>query len=554
LLRCSDFHIVMNNKSNRGDVWTVIEMSALTSRRLVLLMTILFVASLRGIGASAFAQADRELVKDLAPEELNKPKVTPEPISAPALEAERETFEASGKASQSIKVTTGMEGAAAAPVQKVSATHFVIDVGGEQSKNFFMCRIEGAAGQTIRLDIRRPRGGTRLWAALNPVYAYNVDLADPAAFAVGPPSQPAQPGKEERAHNGAILPETSAQSWHFAKDSWWDGHTFSMVQRFDQDQVVVAMRVPLTPSLTNRLLDGLSNAPDTQVITVGKSAEGRPLRIVKIGAGGAEAERTKPCVLIYAREHGNEQDAGWEAYGAIRFLTAATDAAKAFRQTYTFIVIALLNPDHAAAGVYSNKDFGYQKTAKTSDAVAYGNWFWKWIDSGNRLDIVFDLHNVESGEGSHLFCGFVENSVGRKDWCLSLHQTIRATASGSLYDIEERPRREGWMTTRLGGWLGYHSGPLFMLYECNSQTSRRHLSLGELQTLGAKLVQGSADFLAAPAGKDLLRQVDRLRQDRQAQVASAGDLSALDAIDATDRLEWNILPTLDALRASGEAK
>src|SRR5439155_4606255 len=133
--------------------------------------------------------------------------------------------------------------------------------------------------------------------------------------------------------------------------------------------------------------------------------------------------------------------------------------------------------------------------------------------------------NVESTEGKHLFCGLTENFRGRKTECDALHAAIRASFEGSIYQVEEQPRRDGWMTTRLGGWLGYNYGPIHMLYESNSQYGARHLTLAEVQGIGEHLVDAIANFLSSNRGKGLLAQIDRLRASLAARAAAAGDLS-----------------------------
>ncbi|HEX8524107.1 MAG TPA: M14 family zinc carboxypeptidase [Tepidisphaeraceae bacterium] len=491
----------------------------------------------------ARAEPEQQAV-EVSPEQSG-PKIVPSPSAPPALEDERVKLEASGDAAPAIKVLTGMEGSAAAPVQKVSATHFMIDVGGDESKNYFACRIEGAAGRIVRIDVRRPRGGTRLWASLNPVYAEHVDINDPESF-LSPPQR--QVSTKDISHNKSRLPDTRSERWHFAKDAWWDGHTFSVVQRFHDNQVVLAMRYPLTPTLSDRILQNLGRLPDCKVIPIGQSKQGRPLSALKVGAGTEEQEKTKPCILVYAREHGNEQDAGWAALGAAEFITAPDAPAAELRRKYTFLIIPLLNPDDAFAGVYSNRHFGFRDKDKTDDAVAYSAWFLKWIGDGKRLDIAIDLHNMESGEGANLVCGFTENSAGRESACRQLHELIGQNCRQSPVEVESDPRRNGWMSNRLGGWLSYRFGALFMLYECNCQAGNAHLSLGELKWMGGSMLKGTTDYLSSPAGAKFLSEVDALRENRQMRIRLAGGLGDGDAILQTERLKWSLPDALKFLR------
>jgi len=107
-------------------------------------------------------------------------------------------------------------------------------------------------------------------------------LADPANYAAA-----ANDGPTQMAFNGPPLSPTDGQAWHFIPTVWSDAYTLSFVQHFDTDSVYVAMRVPYTPSYNERYLRQLAANPLAKVVTVGLSAQNRPLYLVQIGSGGA---------------------------------------------------------------------------------------------------------------------------------------------------------------------------------------------------------------------------------------------------------------------------
>src|ERR1700690_2906251 len=104
------------------------------------------------------------------------------------------------------------------------------------------------------------------------------------------------------------------------------------------------MRVPRTPSCNEHFLSQLALNPVARVAEIGRSQNGRPLLIAQIGIPGAD----KPCVLLYAQEHADEQDAGWVAQGALEYLAGSAPDAVLLRAHFTFLVIPTLDPDASA--------------------------------------------------------------------------------------------------------------------------------------------------------------------------------------------------------------
>jgi hypothetical protein len=271
---------------------------------------------------------------------------------------------ATASSGQPIRIVTNFEGAPAANVTKMSDTYWVIEEEEPTWKrpHFFLFRVEGAAGRTVTFEIRNvpPK-----WATINPVYSYTKSLDDLAAFT----STPVAGAKTRKAANGVELPDTSGQSWHFIEDTKFFNGSLWLRQKFDHD-AYVCMRYPYTPSYNERYLETLKDKPGVSVITVGRSREGRPLQIVKIGEGTEADEKRKPCVLIYAREHADEQDSSWAAQGAIELLMSDTSEAEQLRKALTFIVIPLPDPDGAAAALYEHVMESFSAGSETPESVA----------------------------------------------------------------------------------------------------------------------------------------------------------------------------------------
>lgn len=129
----------------------------------------------------------------------------------------------------------------------------------------------------------------------------------------------------------------------------------------------------------------------------------------------------------------------------------------------------------------------------TALTIAYANFFRSWIDNGGRIDIVFNLHNVESKEGMHLTLAQVETS--RADSSKELNLFLIDTAEKAGFEITRKERPLGTSPTRLSGWLASHYGALPMPYEVNSQERTRHLTVAQMQGLGEFLVTKTGAYL-----------------------------------------------------------
>jgi murein tripeptide amidase MpaA len=334
----------------------------------------------------------------------------------------------------------------------------------------------------------------RRWWSLNPVYSYTNDLADPSHFA---PTK--EPVNQIVAWNGPSLPQRATAHWNYIPTAWTSADAFSFVQSFDQNDVHIAMRTPYTAEHQEMSLATLKEMPGVQLLTAGTSPGGVPLRIVLVTepSPDEEALRRKPCVLIYAREHANEQDSSWVVDGAIRFLVSGTPQANEARLRANFLLIPLLDPDGAQSGAYERITGKFvDSQLSPPEARSYIQFFRTWMKSGRRLDVVINLHNVESSESPHLICAQMEDDNGRLRDCVAFHNVILNEVVGSQFYVRAVAYRTGYTPTRLSGWLAREYGALAMPYEANVQQAVRHLTLDETRELGRILVSASAKYVA----------------------------------------------------------
>lgn len=459
-------------------------------------------------------------------------------VMEPKLELERRARDAKVPADvRSASIDVDFEGCAPATLEKISSSHFVVSLKADGLHNWFMFRLDGVKDQTVRVDIRN--GDPGKWFGLNPVYAYASNLADVSLYRV----QGSQySSKREVANNGVVMPNTLGQRWHYIHDTWCVSDTaLSLVQTFAEDSVIVAMRVPYTPSYNSQYSEVLSGSDRVKIHTIGSSQQGRPLIMLEIGNG----DPTRlPGVLVYAREHGNEQDSSWAAQGLIDFLISDNEGASKLRQRMTFLVVPVLDPDAAAAGVYENMIRTFAAVKPSPEAKTLSQFMAKWVFDKKRIDLVLNLHNIESGErDANIFMPVINIENDRLEPLAAFQNVVGQVMKDGGVLVDPRiPEPKTNARTRLGGWVAAQFGAMHLLYEINSQAPSAHLNLAECRNLGTLLANACDSFFQVDQGKALLAKND---QDRDKVYAK------WQVYDAKGLLDTNALTVLEEVGLDG---
>jgi hypothetical protein len=414
-----------------------------------------------------------------------------------------------------VRVISGFEGSSPIAVREISATRFEVTLTANDAQNWFMFRVEGAAGKTVRLDIRGQQ--VMNWWSLNPLYCYGnnldgIDATDSIARNAA--------SESSRAWNGPTLPDTHGQKWHHMPNAWMGTpHTFSFVHHFETDGCYIAMRAPYTPNFNERYLASIAARPEVHLHVAGKSKEGRPLQVVEIGNGSRTAN---PCVLLYGREHADEQDSSWAVKGAIDFLLSDSPESVALRDRFTFLAVPVLDPDGAVAGRYANITDSFQAFQETPESIAYSGFFRQWVQAGKRLDLVLNFHNHESAEVPEEFsCALAEpkRNAPRHSECAAINAQLTADLSNAGYLVAPFKPMQTYFSFRLGGWLMGYYGPLHLLYELNTQAPKRHLTILDTEAIGANVVHSVATIFDGPQRAGIMASVDAIRNARAARVS-----------------------------------
>ncbi len=433
-----------------------------------------------------------------------------------------------------IHFDASFEGGAMATPVAVSRTHFQMDFGGHEL-DMFLFKLTGVKGQIVRIDLKNIN--VRKLMTLNPLVA-EVPSLDQCTF-----QTTTTPFAERSAQSatGPLIPEMTGD-WRYIADCWPDQEHSSMcfVHKFTADTAYIAMKFPYTGSYDQKFLADIARHSGTILWNVGESKGGRPLHILGVYDDINPPDwNSKPCVLMYAREHADENDTSWVVDGAIRFLLSDNAVAKQLRKQINFLFIPMLDPDAAAQEVHHNIIESFRPECRTPESDHYAAFFMAWANKGHRLDVTINLHNLESAEGPHLSCPAVDV---RKEGAAACREIL-----DSLCDLLES---DGFLASdtaphvdapnRLAAWLEQTYGTLNTAYEVNSQESHRHLTLSELQWMGRDIIAEHATFLTSDVGRNWLNTVTDFRRQREDNWAKYGNALpvGIGTLEAERSVQW----------------
>ena len=164
----------------------------------------------------------------------------------------------------------------------------------------------------------------------------------------------------------------------------------------------VASVEPYRLSDLDRLLGEIAGHPLVSLETIGRTVEGRPLEMVRVGRPEAPHR-----VLVRARAHPWEPGGNWVVEGLIRGLLADDEANRRYLDRYAVYVLPMANKDGVARGrtrfnaqgVDLNR--GWDVPADSTLApenTALEAWLDAMIRQGQKPDLALELHNDKEGQ------------------------------------------------------------------------------------------------------------------------------------------------------------
>lgn len=209
-----------------------------------------------------------------------------------------------------------------------------------------------------------------------------------------------QPGSVARELTAVAISPDGAQ-WRTVPTEALPGHRVRVALTMPGATLHVARMQPYRLSDLATLLDRVAGSPHAAVTTIGKTAQGRPLEIVRIGD-----ERAPRRVFVRARAHPWEAGSSWVAHGLLtRLLEDDAEAAK-WRRQFVVYVLPMANKDGVARGGtrfnVNGRDLNrnWDRPADASLApenAALERWLETRIAAGHKPDLAIELHNDGRG-------------------------------------------------------------------------------------------------------------------------------------------------------------
>jgi hypothetical protein len=391
-------------------------------------------------------------------------------------------------------VSGGFEGSNVVYIQEVSANNFSCwlytppmavpassryNNPGNHYHNWFMLKIEDAAGETVTVTINNADwggGGDGMWGRADGKAVYS-EAADPNALA-------------------------AEGSWQKITNASYSSPDFTFTLTPSTNLAWVALHYPAMPTHTENWVAAQSASPYVTVETVTTTSQGWPVYMLFVTDSNVPLQ-DKRAVVIYGQEHMNEQTGGWTCQGAVEFLTSADPVAQSLRENVVFVIIPDLNPDATASGYNCDPDDGkipqwrYNPAAvdrmmpgmiapMTVQSRGIWNRLVEFVDSGGRIDFCFNIHQG----GRDNFWGVYELADPNASNLDSFLRTYMPT-SGAPWVPNTR---QGYSR---GGWQNFlPTGPFAMRLLGRCWEDWRTVPMGYEISMG-----GSSDnFITDPVG------------------------------------------------------
>lgn len=359
-------------------------------------------------------------------------------------------------------------------VVNVSPNHFTCEMKREQPSVFkypdhhgywFYLRVENANGKKVTIDITNCDWMPSHWKHYKPVVSYS---------------------------NPNNL---NSKNWEKITDTSRSGKTFRFIHTYQDDAAWVALRYPYTYSYHQKYLASIEGNRFIKRETILITNEGRNLDAVTITDDTAPLSKKK-TIVVYAREHGIEQEGSWVCQGVIEFLISDAPEAENLRKTSVFLIIPLSMPDAVYHGRCTDPgsgsliacDFSPRNfnNMKTPEARA----IWKKVTDiaqNGQIGICISLHSPHGWEEN--IWANLHDSI-KRDAGKKLNKAIFAHCNG----FTKREPEYRWGKFSLPGRCAKEFGSIALLLEINQHAKRSFLSIGDLHKIGEAICKGTYDY------------------------------------------------------------
>ena len=188
-------------------------------------------------------------------------------------------------------------------------------------------------------------------------------------------------------------------NWNATPTEFIAGNRLKFQVHMKSDKLYVASVEPYTLSDLEKLKKEISQNPLIEITTIGKTVEGRPLEIIRVGHPNAPHR-----VFIRARAHAWEPGGNWVVQGLIRSLLQKD--AMSYLNKYCVYIMPMANKDAVVRGrsrfniLGKDLNRNWDQAADSNYApenFALEHWLENMIRKGKKPDLAIDLHNDNYG-------------------------------------------------------------------------------------------------------------------------------------------------------------
>jgi hypothetical protein len=204
------------------------------------------------------------------------------------------------------------------------------------------------------------------------------------------------------------------QRWRVIPAEFLTGGVVRLQVRLEGPELYLARLEPYRISDLDRLLESIGQHRLIEITRIGRTVQGRPLEIVRVGRAEAPLR-----VLVRARAHPWEPAGNWIVQGLIRAALTESETSRRFLERCCVYVLPMANKDGVARGATRfnalgvDLNRGWEKRADPALApenAALEGWIESMHGAGRRLHFAMDIHNDESG-GLHLSAAAPEKAA-----------------------------------------------------------------------------------------------------------------------------------------------
>ena len=209
-----------------------------------------------------------------------------------------------------------------------------------------------------------------------------------------------QPGSVARELKTVVISQ-NGRDWKSVPTESLPDNRVQLRVEMSGPSLYIARVEPYRLSDLDRLLASIRSNRAVQITSIGKTAGGRAMEMIRIGDPAAPYR-----VFLRARAHPWESGSNWVAHGLIQRLMRDDDDAKKFLKAYSVYVLPMANKDGVARGMTRFNALGkdlnrnWDRPADpllSPENAALEKWLEATIAAGRPPHLAMELHNDGSG-------------------------------------------------------------------------------------------------------------------------------------------------------------